>query len=181
MGAAEILAAVGLSVRAKVDKLRFKARLSLLGVISEERALAISEATLAAVKQAYQIWAESKGDDVSGILGLMADDVDVSTLPDGAEPLTFTKACHDKVEMTEYLQALIGDWSLLRADIVEMVTERDVVVVLLTTVWKNRRTDKQFASPAAHVWRFRDGFAYQIRLFFDSAKWSDAASDAPGR
>ena len=144
-------------------------------MISEGWALTISEATLTSIRQAYQIWAENQGDDVSALLDLMAEDIEVTTLPDGAGPLTFTKACHDKTEMTEYFQALIGDWQLLRADIEEMVRERDVVVIVLTTAWRNRRTEMEFTSPAAHVWRFRDGFASQIRLFFDSAKWSAAA------
>lgn len=137
--------------------------------------MAISDETLSAIRRAYQIWAEHQGDDVSGLLDLMGDDVEVTTLPDGTDPLTFTKACHNKTEMTEYFHALIGDWQLLRADILEMVREQDVVVLVLTTKWRNRRTDCEFESPAAHVWRFRDGFACQIRLFFDSAKWSAAA------
>jgi ketosteroid isomerase-like protein len=137
--------------------------------------LTISNETLTAIKQAYHIWAESQGDDVSRLLDLMADDVEVTTLPDGTDPLTFTKACRNKVEMTEYFQALVGDWCVLRADIDDMVQERDLVVLVLTTVWCNRRTDMEFESPAAHVWRFRDGFACQVRLFFDSAKWSQAA------
>lgn len=142
--------------------------------------MAISEETLLAITRAYQIWAEHQGDDVSAILDLMSEDVDVTTLPDGADPLTFTKACHNKAQMTEYFHALIGDWQLLRADIEEMVREDNVVVVVLTTRWRNRRTDKEFRSPAAHVWRFRDGFACQLRLFFDSAKWSAAATRGGG-
>ena len=136
--------------------------------------MAITETTLVSIRQAYQIWAESQGDDVSGLLGLMTDDVEVTTLPDGMDPLTFTKACHGKAEMTEYFHALVGDWCVLRADIDEMICERDLVVVVLTTAWRNRRTDREFESPAAHVWRFRDGFACQVRLFFDSARWSQA-------
>lgn len=143
--------------------------------------MAISEATLAAVKRAYQIWVENQGDDVSALLDLMADDIEITTLPDGAGPLTFTKACHDKPEVTEYLHALIGDWQLLKADIDDIVHQRDLVVVVLDTGWRNRRTDMSFESQAAHIWRFRDGFACQVRLFFDSAKWSAAAGDAPGR
>lgn len=141
----------------------------------------ISERTLRAVKHAYQIWAEQRGDDVTALLDLMTEDVEVTTLPDGADPLTFTKACHNKAEMTEYFHALIGDWQLEAAEIEEMVQERDLVVLLLTTTWRNRRTERDFTSPAAHVWRFRDGFACEIRLFFDSAKWSAAAGDAPVR
>ena len=145
--------------------------------------MAISDETLSAIRKAYQVWVEHDGDDVSGLLDLMGEDIHVTTLPDGTDPLTFTKACHNKVEMTEYFQALIGDWQCLRADIDEMVTERDLVVVMLTTAWRNRRTDREFESPAAHMWRFRDGFATEIRLFFDTGKWSAAAraGDAPDR
>lgn len=129
-----------------------------------------------AIRQAYQIWDESGGDDMQPILDLMAEDVVVTTLPNGTDPLAFTKACHGKTEMTEYLQGLIGDWCLLKAEIDDIVCERDMVVVLLTTVWKNRRTEKSFDSPVAHAWRFRDGFATQLRLFFDSARWGKAAA-----
>jgi ketosteroid isomerase-like protein len=135
----------------------------------------ISDETLTALKHAYQVWSESGGEDVQALLGLMADDVEVTTLPDGANPLEFSRACHSKTEMTAYFQGLIGDWHLLDTDIEDMVRERERVVVLLTTSWRNRRTDKSFKSYAAHAWRFKDGYATQIRLFFDSAKWSEAA------
>jgi ketosteroid isomerase-like protein len=105
----------------------------------------------------------------------MADDIDVTTLPDGADPLNFTKACHNKEEMAAYCQGLIGDWELLRSDIEDVISERDLVVILLTTAWRNRRTEKSFEGPAAHAWRFRDGFAIQLRLFFDTARWVKAA------
>ncbi|MGI9433585.1 MAG: nuclear transport factor 2 family protein [Geminicoccaceae bacterium] len=137
--------------------------------------MAISDETLTALKHAYQTWHESHGENVGPMLEVMADDVEVTTLPDGANPLEFSKACYSKAEMTAYLQGLIGDWHLLGVDIEDMVRERDRVVVLLTTSWRNRRTDKSFESHAAHAWRFRNGYANQLRLFFDSAKWSEAA------
>ena len=137
--------------------------------------MTISEMTLMAIRQAYQIWDESGGEDTKPILDLMSDDIVVTTLPNGADPLAFTKACHGKVEMTEYLQGLIGDWCLLKAEIEDMVCERDLVVLLLNTAWQNRRTEKSFDGVAAHAWRFKDGFACQLRLFFDSARWGRAA------
>lgn len=150
-------------------------------ISTKGQALAISEVTLAAIREAYRIWNESGGEDMRPLLRLMTDDVMVTTLPDGAEPLRFSKACRGKVEMTAYSEGLIGDWELLRAQIEEMVSERNLVVVVLQTAWRNRRTDVSFDSEAVHVWRFRDQHACQIRLFFDSAKWSHAAGDAPGR
>lgn len=141
--------------------------------------MGISEETLASIRRGYQIWAESGGDDVGPLLDLMADDVEATMLPDGMAPLAFTKACHGKTDMIQYFHALVGDWCVLHAEIEEIVCERDMVVLLLNTAWRNRRTDKAFTSPAAHAWRFRNGFAHQIRLFFDSARWSAAAASAP--
>jgi len=60
-------------------------------------------------------------------------------------------------------------------EVEEVISERDCVVVLIETSWRNRRTDKRFDSPAAHAWRFQDGKANQVRLFFDTARWCKAA------
>lgn len=133
------------------------------------------EQTLKRVRLAYSHWDESAGENMQALLALMADDIEVITLPDGTDPLAFTKACHGKTEMTDYCQGLIGDWELLQAEIEDIIAERDMVVVLLKTAWRNRRTEKSLDGPVAHVWRFKDGFATQLRLFFDSARWAKAA------
>lgn len=146
--------------------------------------MVISEVTLAAIKHAYQIWNDSRGENVEAIMGLMADDVQLTTLADGASPLGFSKPCSNREEVSRYLDGLIGDWDLLSAKIEEIVCERNCVVVLLETCWRNRRTDKHFESPAAHAWRFRNGKATHVRLFFDTARWCEAAhggGDAPLR
>ena len=144
----------------------------------------ISEVTLAAVRRAYQIWNDSRGEDVEALMSLMADNVQLTTLANGASPLEFSRPCRNKKELTRYFEGLLGDWDLLDAAIEEIVCDRDCVVVLLDTSWRNRRTDKYFESPAAHAWRFRDGKATHVRLFFDTARWSHAAhggGDAPPR
>jgi len=135
----------------------------------------VSKAVLAGIQEAYQVWSESGGEDMRPLLDLMSDDIEAVTLPDGTDPLAFTKPCQGKVEMTAYCQGLQGDWELVRADVEDVVAERDLVVVLLKTAWRNRRTEKDFEGPAAHAWRFRDGFAIELRLFFDSMRWVRAA------
>lgn len=137
--------------------------------------VAISKETLTALKEAYRRWDESSGEDLSLIVDLMAEDVQFATLPDGAKPLEFSKPCWNKSEVLRYFEGLLGDWDLLWADIEEVVSERDCVVVLLKNAWRNRRTDKRFESHAAHIWRFKGNRASHVRLFFDSAKWSAAA------
>jgi ketosteroid isomerase-like protein len=143
--------------------------------------LAISEVTLAAVRRAYQTWHDSRGEDMSDIVALMAEDVHLITLADGASPLEFSKPCYGKAELERYLEGLLGDWDLLAAIVEEMIAERDWLVLLLETSWRNRRTGRSFSSPAAHAWRFQKGKAVQLRLFFDSARWTAAAGGAPGR
>lgn len=137
--------------------------------------MTISDETLAALKQAYQIWDESRGEDVKPLFDLMADDINFTTLPDGASPLEFSKPCYSKADLARYFDGLLGDWDLLGTRIEEIISERDCVVVLLDTSWRNRRTDKRFESPSAHAWRFRDGLATHVRLFFDTARWCEAA------
>ncbi|MEZ5935332.1 MAG: nuclear transport factor 2 family protein [Alphaproteobacteria bacterium] len=138
--------------------------------------------TLAAVRRAYRTWHDSRGEDVNDFMELAADDVHLITLADGASPLEFSRSCRDKADFRRYLEGLIGDWDLLGATVEEMIAQRDWVVLLLETSWRNRRTDRSFSSPAAHAWRFHADKATEIRLFFDSARWTTAASgDAPRR
>ena len=137
--------------------------------------MTVAKETLNALKQAYRRWDESRGEDVKPVFDLMAEDVQFNTLPDGASPLEFSKPCQGKAEVLRYLEGLLGDWDLLWIDIEDIISERDHVVVLLKTAWRNRRTDKRFESHAAHAWRFSGQRATQVRLFYDSAKWSDAA------
>jgi len=137
--------------------------------------LTVSEVTLAAIRKAYQVWTDSRGEDVGPLIDLMHDQVQLTTLADGASPLEFSKPCYSKADLACYFDGLLGDWDLLGTEIEEVVCEHDYVVVLLDTSWRNRRTDKRFDSPAAHAWRFRDGKATHVRLFFDSAKWAKAA------
>ncbi len=137
--------------------------------------MAISKETLTALKDAYQQWHESGGEDLSLLVDLMHEDVQFATLPDGAKLLEFSKPCHNKDEVLCYLEGLLGDWDLLWIDIEEVVSENNHVVVLLENGWRNRRTDKRFEGHAAHAWRFKGNRASHVRLFFDSAKWSAAA------
>jgi len=74
--------------------------------------LAISKVTLTAVRVAYEIWGESKGEDVSGLVDLMADEIHLSTLADGASPLEFSKPCRNKTDLGHYFAGLLGDWDL---------------------------------------------------------------------
>lgn len=138
--------------------------------------MAISNETLTALKNAYRRWQQSGGEDLSLVVDLMADDIEVATLPNGTELLEFSKPCRNKDEVLRYFEGLLGDWDLLWVDIEDVVSERSCVVVLLKNAWRNRRTDKRFESHAVHVWRFEGDRANHLRLFFDSAKWSAAAT-----
>ncbi|MGI9492352.1 MAG: nuclear transport factor 2 family protein [Geminicoccaceae bacterium] len=137
--------------------------------------MAISKDTLTALENAYRRWDESGGEDLSLLVDLMEESVQFATLPDGAKPLEFSKPCSNKREVLSYLEGLLGDWDLLWLEIEEFVSDKDYVVVLLRNGWRNRRTDKRFEGHAAHAWRFRGKRASHVRLFFDSAKWGDAA------
>lgn len=137
--------------------------------------MTISKEILASIRRAYQIWDHSRGEDVEPLMDLMAEDVQLTTLADGASPLEFSKPCRNKAELSRYFDGLLGDWDLLGTKIEEIISERDCVVVLLDTSWRNRRTEKRLESPSAHAWRFEDDKATRVRLFFDTARWCQAA------
>lgn len=137
--------------------------------------MAISDETMTALTKAYRHWGESSGEDLTLLIDLMADDIEFATLSEGASPLEFSKPCHSKSEVLIYLQGLLGDWDLLSTEIEDIISERDLIVVLLKNAWRNRRTDKYLEGHAAHAWRFKGRRASHIRMYFDTAKWIVAA------
>jgi ketosteroid isomerase-like protein len=136
--------------------------------------MTVTAEILAALEEAYRIWHESKGERYDQWLPLLADDCRFGSLDDGAPGLEFTKACRSKDEMIAYYVGLVGDWDMVYYLADEFIAERDRVVVLCRSSWRNRRTGKLIESCTADVWRFERGKAVEIFEFTDTAKWAAA-------
>jgi hypothetical protein len=131
-----------------------------------------TDADLAALKEAYRIWQETRGGRVDRWFELMGDKFRYGSLDGGAPGVEFTKGGTKRDEFAAYLQGLVGDWEMLNYQVYDFVRQRDRVVALCRTAWRNRRTGKALDNPVAHIWRFEDGKAVELFEFCDTAQWA---------
>lgn len=129
---------------------------------------------LEALKEAYRIWSTSSGECYQPWLDLMIDDFENGALENGVPGLEFTRERRGKEDMVEYFHQLHEDWMMLCHFADEFLRDGDRVVALIRTTWQNRKTGKIVDSPAAHVWRFKDGKAVSKFEFVNSWAWIEA-------
>jgi hypothetical protein len=63
-------------------------------------------ANIAVLKNAYQMWHDSKGGSVRHWLDIMTDDVRFRSLAEGAEPMLFTRESTNKKDVEGYFAGL---------------------------------------------------------------------------
>ena len=124
---------------------------------------------VAKLRQAYRLWNDTCGGSVQHWLDLMAADVTVRSIADGAPGMAYTKANHGKAEAALYF-AGVAAWEMIHFTPAEFIAEGDRVVVLSTVAFRHRQTGKVAESPKADVFRFRDGEIVEFFEFFDTAR-----------
>jgi uncharacterized protein len=130
---------------------------------------------VAKLQDAYRQWHDSKGGSVKVWLDLMADDVKIRSLADGAPTLTFTSACDGKEQFKRYLDGLLADWEMINYKTGEFIAEGDRVAMLGSTSWRHRRTRRAFDTPKSDFWKFRDGKVVEFQELYDTAALIAAA------
>lgn len=125
---------------------------------------------VAKLRQAYQRWQDTRCGSVEHWLELMAADVEIRSLADGAPGMSFTKARQGKAEAEQYLAGVAADWELIHMTPSEFIADGDRVVVLGSVGFKYRQTGKVVESPKADFFRFRDGQIIEFFEFFDTAR-----------
>ncbi len=137
--------------------------------------MTVTANNLDALKNAYRVWSTSRGEHYEHWLDLIADDFENGTLENGVPGLEFSKARRGKAAMLGYFKVLYRDWDMQCHVAEEFLIDRDRVVVLIRTAWKNRLTAGIVECPVAHIWRFKDGKAVSRFEFADSLGWAKAA------
>ena len=122
------------------------------------------------LRRAYQLWHDTRGGSAQHWLDLMAADVTMRAITDGAHGMAFTKANHGKAEAEQYFAGLAADWEMIHFTPTEFIAQGDRVVVLSTVAFRYRKTGKVVESPKADVFRFRDGQIVECFEFFDTAR-----------
>ncbi len=134
------------------------------------------ENNVAALRDAYAAWQETKGDS-SVWLDILADHVDWGSLADGRPGMEFTKPRASKQEVVGYFEGLANDWSMEFYHINEYVAQGGRVVALGECSWTHKRTGKTATIAKVDVWLFENGKVTQFMEHNDTYTAMMAAQD----
>lgn len=131
---------------------------------------------VAALREAYALWDESKGTSIDHWMDMLADNVSFGSLArGGVEALPFSTFYDRRADLRRYFEALLRDWEMIHFTAQEFVAQGDAVVMRGSTAWRHRRSGKTFATPKVDFWRFRNGKAIEFFEYFDTAGALQAA------
>jgi ketosteroid isomerase-like protein len=136
---------------------------------------------VAKLKAAYRRWSDTKGRSVEDWIDLMADDVKVRSVADGADGMKFSAPRDGKAAARGYFTTLADEWEMVHHTAEEFVVDRegDQVAVFGRVAFKCLRTGKVAESHIAHRWRFRGGLVVEYFEIYDTAKAFAAATPDP--
>jgi ketosteroid isomerase-like protein len=129
-----------------------------------------TDSNIAALKEAYRQWNDTKGKSVDHWLTLMADDVRFRSLAEGAKSMEFTRRSACKDDVKRYFDGLTQDWEMKEYRIDEYIAQGDRVVALGSCSFKHKRTGKILDTPKADFHKFRDGKICEFFEFYDTAQ-----------
>ncbi len=129
----------------------------------------------ATLQKAYHDWHHSRGQTSASWLELMADNVHFQSLAGGGPGAEFTVECHSRDEVTRYFAELAKGWEMIHYTTEVFAACEDRVVMLGSTAWRNRRTQRVVDTPKADLVTFRNGRIVEFFEFYDTAKLFAAA------
>jgi ketosteroid isomerase-like protein len=137
--------------------------------------------TIARLKAAYGRWSDTKGRSGEDWVGMMADDVKLRSVADGADGMKFSAPRDGRDAARGYFTTLSDEWEMIHHTAEEFVVDREggQVAVFGRVAFKCVRTGKVAESHIAHRWRFRDGLVVEYFEIYDTAKAFAAATPDP--
>jgi ketosteroid isomerase-like protein len=133
------------------------------------------DANVTALREAYRLWEETKGDSVDSWMALIDDDIEFGSLVDGRPEAQFARAHRGKAELMAYFAGLNDDWTMNFYKVHDFVSDGDRVVAIGRTAWTHKRSGVKVNTPKADCWWFADGRAVRFFEFLDTAALIDAA------
>jgi ketosteroid isomerase-like protein len=126
------------------------------------------------LKDAYDRWAEGKGDSADHWTAIFADNIKFGSLAQGSYGAAYLTAYQTKDQLAQYFAGIKRDWEMIEYVTEQFVAQGDRVVMLGRCSWRNRHTGKVVATPKADAWRFADGKAIEFYEYYDTAQLRDA-------
>ena len=128
------------------------------------------EATyVAALKEAYRRWHETRGNSVDAFAKLWHDDIKFGSIAQGAPKMEYMTTYVGGDALLNYFEGLARDWEMIEYRADQFIAQGDRVVMLGHCSWRAKATGKVCSTPKADVWRFADGKAVEFYEFFDTA------------
>ena len=136
-----------------------------------------AEENVQKIRDAYQLWNDSRADSIGQWLDLFADDVQFKSIADGAPGMEFTKTRNSKQDLIGYFTDLASEWSMIHFTADEFVADGDRVIMIGNCGWKHQRTGKEVETPKVDIMRLKDGKIIEFFELYDTAKAIAAATD----
>lgn len=141
--------------------------------------MSASDDVVAKLRHAYQQWHDTRGKSVATWVAIMADDIQMRSVADGAPGMEFSAKRAGKAAAHGYFSALEADWEMLHYTVHDIIAYGDRVAVFGVCAFRNRKTGKTAETHVANRWRFRDGLAVEYFELYDTAKAFAAAVPDP--
>jgi ketosteroid isomerase-like protein len=122
------------------------------------------------LEQAFRTWHDSKGKRADVWLDLMAEDVRFRSLAGGAPEAEFTIECRSRADVARYFEGLAHGWEMIHYTTSVFAADGDRVVMLGSTAWRNRQTQKVVDTPKADLVTLRGGRIVEFSEFYDTSK-----------
>jgi ketosteroid isomerase-like protein len=132
--------------------------------------------TLAKLKAAYKKWHDTRGQSAEDWVEMMADDVKLRSVADGADGMKFSAPRDGKEAARGYFAALGDEWEMVYHHADEFLVDGDRVAVFGRCAFRHRGTGKVAESFLNHRWRFRAGLVVEYAEFYDTARAFAAAT-----
>lgn len=139
----------------------------------------VSSETLAKLKAAYKKWHDSRGKSADDWVALMADDIEMRSVADGAPGMKFSAPRKGRHTAHDYFTALDEEWEMIHHTPEVFLVDGDRVAVFGRCAFKSRKTGKVAETHVANLWRFRDGLAVEYFELYDTARAFAAATPDP--
>jgi ketosteroid isomerase-like protein len=131
------------------------------------------------LRAAYREWHDTRGASAATWMALMADDIVMRSVADGAPGMEFSAPRKGKDTVHHYFTALAAEWEMVHHTPEEFLVDGDRVAVFGKCAFRNRKTGKIADTHVANLWRFRNGLAVEFFELYDTAKAFAAATPDP--
>jgi ketosteroid isomerase-like protein len=128
-----------------------------------------SQENVEKLREGYRLWHETRGGSVQAWLDLLADDVVMRSLADGAPGMELSRGRRGKTEAQQYFAELGAAWEMIHFTADTFIAEGDRVVMVGRCAFKHRQTGKAVESPKVDVFRFEKGKIVECMELYDTA------------